>query len=204
MKICGIIAEYNPFHQGHIYQLQSIQNQFDAIVVILSAYYSQRGLPSLLKPNDKANFALTYGANLVCQLPAHFTCQSAEYFAKYAIESLSYLGIDALCFGSECHSLTQLEEWNDLIQSKKVKPNLSLHQTLPERIQANDLLALHYLQECKKMGFKPFRLLGIQTLNPLLPFVMHFSMESENNLMLISIKSKIGKITILTYKPSYF
>ncbi len=154
MKICGIIAEYNPFHQGHIYQLQSIQNQFDAIVVILSAYYSQRGLPSLLKPNDKANFALTYGANLVCQLPAHFTCQSAEYFAKYAIESLSYLGIDSLCFGSECHSLTQLEEWNDLIQSKKVKPNLSLHQTLPERIQANDLLGLHYLQECKKNGIQ--------------------------------------------------
>lgn len=45
MKICGIIAEYNPFHQGHIYQLQSIRHQFDAIVVIISGYYSQRGLP---------------------------------------------------------------------------------------------------------------------------------------------------------------
>ncbi len=154
MKICGIIAEYNPFHQGHIYQLQSIQNQFDAIVVIVSAYYSQRGLPSLMCPSDKTRFALNYGANLVCQLPVHYTCQSAEYFSKYAIESLSYLGIDALCFGSECHSLTQLEKWNELIQSQEVNPSLSLHQTLPERIQANDLLALHYLKECKKRKIK--------------------------------------------------
>ncbi len=154
MKICGIIAEYNPFHQGHIYQLQSIRNQFDAIVVIISGYYSQRGLPSLMTPYDKTKLALDYGANLVCMLPAHLSCQSAQYFSRYAIESLSTLDINCLCFGSECASLAQLEKWNKAIQQEEKDPSLSLHQSLPERIQANDLLALHYLQDCKEKGIE--------------------------------------------------
>ena len=84
MKTCGIIAEYNPFHAGHIHQLKQIRNQFDAIVVITSGYFSQRGLPSLLSPYDKTRLALEYGADLVCLLPVQYTCQSAEYFVKYA------------------------------------------------------------------------------------------------------------------------
>lgn len=164
MKICGIIAEYNPFHQGHIYQLQSIRHQFDAIVVIVSGYYSQRGLPSLMSPYDKTRLALEYGANLVCLLPAHLSCQSAQYFSKYAMESLSILGINSLCFGSECASLDQLEKWNEAIQQEEKNPRLSLHQSLPERIQANDLLALHYLQDCKEKGIEMLPLKRNQSL----------------------------------------
>ncbi len=164
MKICGIIAEYNPFHQGHIYQLQSIRNQFDAIVVIISGYYSQRGLPSLMTPYDKTKLALDYGANLVCMLPAHLSCQSAQYFSRYAIESLSTLDINCLCFGSECASLAQLEKWNKTIQQEEKDPSLSLHQSLPERIQANDLLALHYLQDCKEKGIEALPLKRNQSL----------------------------------------
>lgn len=164
MKICGIIAEYNPFHQGHIYQLQSIRNQFDAIVVIISGYYSQRGLPSLMTPYAKTKLALEYGANLVCMLPAHLSCQSAQYFSRYAIESLSTLGIDCLCFGSECASIAQLEKWNEAIQQEEKDSSLSLHQSLPERIQANDLLALHYLQDCKEKGIEALPLKRNQNL----------------------------------------
>lgn len=156
MKICGIIAEYNPFHAGHIYQLKQIKDQFDAIVVITSGYYSQRGLPSLLTPKDKAELALSHGANLVCLLPVQFTCQSAEYFSKHALESLSTLGIDSLCFGSECHSIQQLETWYRNTQEKNIDPSCSMHQNLSERIQPNDLLAMYYVQDCKKYGIQPY------------------------------------------------
>lgn len=155
MKTCGIIAEYNPFHQGHIHQIQSIRDEFDAIVVITSAYFSQRGLPSLLTPYDKARLALKHGVNLVCELPTHLSAQSAEYFAKYAIQSLSCMGIDELCFGSECHSLEQLEVWFDQIQAKQADPTKSMHQQTPERIQPNDILGMHYVQYCKEYQIQP-------------------------------------------------
>ena len=156
MKTCGIIAEYNPFHAGHIHQLKQIRNQFDAIVVITSGYFSQRGLPSLLSPYDKTRLALEYGADLVCLLPVQYTCQSAEYFVKYAMESLHYLGIDALCFGSECHSIKQLDNWYQNLKAQPTDPSHSQQRSTPVRIQPNDLLAMYYVANCKNYNIEPF------------------------------------------------
>lgn len=156
MKTCGIIAEYNPFHAGHIHQLKQIRNQFDEIVVITSGYFSQRGLPSLLSPYDKTRLALEYGADLVCLLPVQYACQSAEYFVKYAMESLHYLGIDALCFGSECHSIKQLDNWYQNLKAQPIDPSHSQQRSTPVRIQPNDLLAMYYVANCKNYNIEPF------------------------------------------------
>ena len=69
MKIVGIITEYNPFHQGHIYHIQKAKQYGDVLVAICSGFYSQRGLPSLISRQDKTKLALQNGVDLVLELP---------------------------------------------------------------------------------------------------------------------------------------
>ena len=79
----GIICEYNPFHNGHLYHLQKVKEMFPntPIVLILSGNFTQRGIPSLLDKWDKTEIALHYGVDLVIELPFSFATQSADIFA---------------------------------------------------------------------------------------------------------------------------
>ncbi len=153
MNICGIITEYNPFHKGHIYHLQQARavSHCDCLVVITSGLFSQRGLPSFLTRTDKTKLALEYGANLVLELPTCFACQSADYFAKYAIQSLSLLGIQSLVFGSETNDIEALS--NIKLKDKDASKSLNNNQDLP--LQPNDILAYQYIQSCKEFNIKP-------------------------------------------------
>lgn len=104
MKTAGIIAEYNPFHNGHAYQLQYTKEVLgaDFIVVAMSGDFVQRGTPALLPKHIRAEMALKGGADLILELPASISCASAEFFASGAISLLNSLGvIDVLSFGSE-------------------------------------------------------------------------------------------------------
>lgn len=150
MKITGIIAEYNPFHQGHIYHIQKAKKitQCDCLVVILTGCFSQRGLPSLLTPYDKTKLALQYGANLVLECPVCFGAQSADYFAKYNLQALSCLPIDTLCFGSETNDVTYLRH---LLHKQKeifADPSKSLNINQDLDIQPNDILGMQYIRYC--------------------------------------------------------
>ena len=158
MKTCGIIGEYNPFHKGHIYHLQQAKekSKCDCLIVITSGLYSQRGLPSLLTPNDKTKLLLENGANLILELPACYACQSADYFARYAIESLSQLDIDSLCFGSECNDINLLSSIS-LNKDIDVKKSLNRNQNL--QLQPNDILGYSYIQWCKEKGIQPISIL---------------------------------------------
>ena len=104
MKTIGIIAEYNPFHNGHAYQIRQIRsNNPDAYIVIaMSGDFVQRGTPALVEKHVRASMALTSGADLVLELPVSVSTGSAEYFASGAISLLDSLGvIDELSFGCE-------------------------------------------------------------------------------------------------------
>lgn len=104
MKTVGIIAEYNPFHLGHQFQLSYCRNQLkaDYIVVVMSGDYVQRGAPALLSKELRADMALRCGADLVLELPVSYACASAEFFARGGVELLDGIGVtDLLCFGSE-------------------------------------------------------------------------------------------------------
>ncbi len=104
MKVAGIIAEYNPFHNGHLYQIEQLKKQIrpDYIVVIMSGYFVQRGAPALLSPYERAQMALSCGVDLVIQLPCIASIASAEFFALQGITLLERLGcITHLCFGCE-------------------------------------------------------------------------------------------------------
>ncbi len=104
MKICGIIAEYNPFHLGHLKQIEYVKNTLGAekIIVIMSGNFSQRGEVAVLDKFTRAKHAIIAGADLVIELPTIFATANAEIFAKGAINILNSMGIvDSLCFGVE-------------------------------------------------------------------------------------------------------
>lgn len=113
MKITGIIAEYNPFHQGHAYHLSEARKktQADFILVVMSGNYVQRGVPAMFDKYTRAKAALLHGADIVLELPISAATGSAEFFAKGAISLLLDTGIVTdLCFGSECGNLEALKK----------------------------------------------------------------------------------------------
>lgn len=112
MRIVGIIAEYNPFHNGHQYHIEkSLElTGADAAVVVMSGNFIQRGAPAIMPKHSRAKMALKNGASLVIELPVPYATGSAEYFAYGAVSLLDDLGcVDALCFGSECGNLNLLK-----------------------------------------------------------------------------------------------
>ena len=112
MKILGIIAEYNPFHNGHAFHIKEAlkTSNCDAAVIIMSGDFVQRGEPAIFPKHLRAEMALSEGASVVLELPACFACGSAEYFAQGAVSILNSLGcIDALCFGSESGCINELQ-----------------------------------------------------------------------------------------------
>ena len=104
MKVVGIIAEYNPFHQGHLHQISFVREhrKADYIVAVMSGDFVQRGTPALLSKHARARAALLCGVDLVLELPVSFSGASAEFFAGGGVEILNGIGVvDELCFGSE-------------------------------------------------------------------------------------------------------
>ena len=102
-KILGIIAEYNPFHNGHLYHIQKSKEIVnpDYTVCIMSGNFVQRGEPSIIDKWSKAEVALRMGFDLVIELPTVYSISSAENFAEGAIKILSTFNDVTLSFGSE-------------------------------------------------------------------------------------------------------
>ena len=174
MKIIGIIAEYNPFHNGHKYQIDKIREKYeDALIIICtSSSFTQRGDISILNKWEKTNSALNNGSNIVLELPYIYSTQSSDTFAKYALKILNELKIEKLCFGSEDNDIDKLYKVADTqINNKefdqKVKEHLdnginyptALNNALKELIQIeitkpNDLLGVSYIKEIIKNNYK--------------------------------------------------
>ncbi len=113
MKTVGIIAEYNPFHNGHAYQIRRVKELTgaDCCVVAMSGDFVQRGAPAIFDKYTRARMALTSGADLVLEIPPIFATGSAEDFAACGAALLDQLGVaDALCFGSECGQIEPMME----------------------------------------------------------------------------------------------
>lgn len=113
MRVTGIIAEYNPFHNGHNYQLNKAKTitGADYLIVVMSGSFVQRGEPAIYDKYYRANMALACGADLVLELPAVFATSSAQDFASCSVSLLNRLGItDFLCFGSELGQSQSLME----------------------------------------------------------------------------------------------
>lgn len=100
---CGVIVEYNPFHNGHEYHLNEAKKQSnaDCLVAVMSGNFLQRGEPAIIDKWHRAEVALKHGADLVIELPFAYAVQSADYFAKGGVKLLHSLNINSLCFGTD-------------------------------------------------------------------------------------------------------
>ena len=133
MKVTGIIAEYNPFHRGHKYQIDYCKKGLhsDYVVVAMSSDYVQRGTPALLPKHARAEMALRCGADLVLELPVSVSTASAEAFAMGAVSMLDGLHvIDHLCFGSEYGEVSALQELAAVLVSEPEEYRLFLKNFL--------------------------------------------------------------------------
>ena len=111
MKVVGIIAEYNPFHNGHLYHLQETKKILnpDATVCVMSGNFTQRGEPAMTDKWVRAASAVKNGIDLVLELPFAFACNNAESFAYGAVDILNRLGcVTHLSFGSESGDIAAL------------------------------------------------------------------------------------------------
>ena len=121
MRIAGIIAEYNPFHRGHAYQIEETRRmtQADCVIAVISGDFVQRGGPAMLSSHTRARLALLGGADLVFEIPSAGSCQSAEHFARAGVELLDGLGcVDILSFGSECGDTALLDRLGKLLDQE--------------------------------------------------------------------------------------
>lgn len=113
MKILGIIAEYNPFHNGHEYHISQARqlSGADYVIAVMSGDFVQRGAPAMVDKYTRTRMALSCGADLVFELPVRYATASAEFFARGAVGLLESLGVtDTLCFGSEQGELASFWE----------------------------------------------------------------------------------------------
>ena len=120
MKTVGIIAEYNPFHNGHLYHIREAKRltNADYVVLVMSGNFVQRGTPAILDKYSRTQMALSCGADLVFELPVQYATATAELFAHGAVALLNSLGfVDYLCFGSEYTTLRDYEILADLLES---------------------------------------------------------------------------------------
>lgn len=116
MKKIGIICEYNPFHNGHIYHIEKIKEMFpdSLIVLVMSGNFTERGEISLINKWNKTKIALNHNIDLVLELPFPYATESADTFADGAVRILSYFNIDSLIFGSECDDINKFIELADI------------------------------------------------------------------------------------------
>lgn len=179
MTIAAVICEYNPFHNGHKYQLDIIKKELnpDYIVCLMSGDYVQRGEPAIYAKETRTKWALENGADAVFQLPISFATGSADLFSEGAVTILNKLNcIDYLCFGSECGNIKELSLCADILIKKGTiesdgirelmknghtfaKARALLFPDFAEILsEPNNVLALEYLSALKKTGssIKPF------------------------------------------------
>ncbi len=172
MDIIGIICEYNPFHNGHLYHIKQIKKKYpdSIIILVMSGNFLERGEVSIVNKWDKTKIALYYGINLVVELPFHFATQAADIFAYGAIKILDSLHVNKLIFGSECNDIKLLAKLADAqlknnIFENKVKEYMQSGVNYPTALSKslkditgdtvnspNDILGISYIKEIKKQN----------------------------------------------------
>lgn len=176
MKTAAIISEYNPFHQGHAYQIEETKRRTGAthIIALMSGNFVQRGMPAIIDKYRRAEMAVLAGADLVLELPVVFALSSAEYFAEGSIRLLNRLhGVDLLSFGSELGDIQILQEVATAVHAESeeysdaLRAALNLGHSYPRararalkevlpRLDAaildspNNILAIEYLRALRK------------------------------------------------------
>lgn len=133
MKVLGLITEYNPFHNGHAYHLEASKKETSAThtVAVMSGHFLQRGEPAIFDKWTRAKMAVMAGVDLVLELPAAYSSQSAELFAFGSVLTLDSIGVvDSICFGSESGDITRLSAIAKILENEPGKFQALLKEQL--------------------------------------------------------------------------
>jgi predicted nucleotidyltransferase len=170
MDIIGIIAEYNPFHNGHVYMINKVKELYpnSILVLCLNGYFLERGEISIESKEEKTRLALKYGIDIVVELPLLYGTNSADIFADTSIKILNNLGVNKIVFGSESNDIELLKN----IASKQITNDLDIKKYLDEGLNyptalakaigtnistPNDLLGIAYIKSIisNKLNIEP-------------------------------------------------
>ncbi len=174
MKVTGIIAEYDPFHNGHRYHMEKARELTgaDAVVVIMSGHFTQRGMPAFFRRDARVRMAVDGGADLVIELPYIYACNSSHEFARGAAGILNGLGcIDTLVFGAETDDMNALETAAragaeaDAEMSLYIKEEMKRGISYPEALTRS--VERKYGEEAAAVLREPNNLLGIEYMKAL-------------------------------------
>ncbi len=179
----GVVAEFNPFHNGHKYLIDTLKAEGNTVTAVMSECFVQRGETAVLRPGARARAALSCGVDLVLSLPLPFAVSSAEGFASGAVGVLKAGGItDALAFGSECGNTALLEACANALLDKELSGALlkeleggvsypkarenALRRLFGAELSEclrtpNDTLAVEYIKASKRLG-ADFRFMAIK------------------------------------------
>lgn len=189
MKICAIIAEFNPFHNGHKYLIEKVREKgFTHIIAVMSGNFVQRGEPSIISKQSKVRLALSLGVDLVAEIPVVWSLSSAERYARAGIEIIKSFGcVDAIAFGSECGNINAMKEIVTVIKTDEFK--LLLKKILSSGVtfaKAREMAINSIISNTEIGNFlsAPNNILGIEYLK----FIEDFNVNVEP----ITIK-RIGK-----------
>jgi predicted nucleotidyltransferase len=221
MDIIGIIAEFNPFHNGHLYYINKIKELYpDSILILcLNGFFLERGEISIESKEEKTRLALKYGVDIVVELPCLYGVNSGDYFGDASVKILNELKVNKIIFGSECNNIDKLTniakiQLNGDID-KKIKEYLdqgdnyptALNKAIGESVDTpNDLLAVAYIKSIlnNKFDIEP---ISIQRTND-----YHDNNSNDNIISASNIRNKIlnnqsideympeGKINTINYE----
>ena len=183
MKAVGLVTEYNPFHNGHLYHLNKAMELTgaDISVAVMSGDFVQRGEPAVLDKYTRTSMALNSGVNLVVELPVNYAVSSAESFAAGALKVLDYIKADSIAFGSESGNIERLSKLAHILcdnedtlykeiskytangisyaaARQKVVEKLTDKDTAAMLTSSNNILAVEYLKAIIKNNYaiKPY------------------------------------------------
>ncbi|MBE6727725.1 MAG: nucleotidyltransferase family protein [Ruminococcaceae bacterium] len=173
MAIIGIIAEFNPLHNGHKALLQAAKAQDNTVVCVISGNFVQRGDTAVIPKLKRAESALRCGADLVAELPVLWSMSTAQNFALGGVSQLMALGCDEIMFGSECGDINELLNAADILQSNdfadiladELKSGVSFANARSEAVKKlglaspvlstpNDTLGIEYILAARRLGFE--------------------------------------------------
>lgn len=169
-KSVGIIAEYNPFHNGHLYHLEKSKELTGAeiSVVAMSGNFVQRGQMAIADKWKRAEAAVKCGADLVVEIPAVFACNSAPYFAKAGVEILEALGVDYISFGSESGNIDELKSISQEIKNKNGEIEEYIQKAVKDGVSypraREDAISLFIGQEAAELINNPNNILALEYL----------------------------------------
>ena len=162
----GVVAEFNPFHNGHKYLVDSLkENGVNTVTAVMSESFVQRGECACISPYERVKMALENGVDLVLSLPVQYATSSAEFFGNAGVTILGSLGvIDALGFGAECESSDELKKCAKIITGEEIKPYLEKRLNEGNSFPKARQCALEDMgeKECAEILSTPNNILGIE------------------------------------------